>query len=95
MAGSFTGRAVAEIVQKYAGSHPVEVEVMNDHDVINQMELTMSMGETARLLYSTRDWFGRVAQICCLLSTWESIENIVADREERRMSLANLERDQQ
>ena len=32
MTGSFTGRAVAEMVQKYVGSHPVEVEVMNDHD---------------------------------------------------------------
>ena len=30
MTGSFTGRAVAEMVQIYAGSHPVEVEVMND-----------------------------------------------------------------
>ena len=30
MTGSFTGRAVAEMVQKYAGSHPVKVEVMND-----------------------------------------------------------------
>ena len=30
MTGSFTGRAVAEMVQKYASSHPVEVEVMND-----------------------------------------------------------------
>ena len=32
MTGSFTGRAVAEMVQKYAGSHPVDVEVVNDHD---------------------------------------------------------------
>ena len=35
MTGSFTGRAVAEMVQKYAGSHPVEVEVMNDHDMLS------------------------------------------------------------
>ena len=27
MTGSFTGRAVAEMVQKYTGSHPVDVEV--------------------------------------------------------------------
>ena len=30
MTGSFTGRAVAEMIQKYAGAHLVEVEVMND-----------------------------------------------------------------
>ena len=34
MTGSFTGRAVAETIQKYICSHPVEVEVMNNHDVI-------------------------------------------------------------
>ena len=45
MTGSFTGRAVAEMVQKYKGSHPVEVEVMNDHDVIIQFEPTVSVGK--------------------------------------------------
>ena len=35
-----------------------------------------------------------MAQISCLLSTWESIENIVADREEGRARLAELEKDQ-
>ena len=93
MTGSFTGRAVAEMVQKYAGSHPVEVEVMNDHDVIIQLEPTVSVGEAARLLHGTHDWFSQVAQISCLLSTWESIEHIVADREEGRARIAELEKD--
>ena len=35
-----------------------------------------------------------MAQISCLLSTWESIENIVVDREEGRARLAELEKDQ-
>ena len=37
MTWSFTGRAVAKMVQKYSGSHPAEVEVMNDHNVIIQV----------------------------------------------------------
>ena len=94
MTGSFTGRAVAEMVQKYAGSHPVKVEIMNDHDVIIQLEPTVSVGEAARLLHGTHDWFGQVAQISCLLSTQESIEHIVAHREEGRARLAKLEKDQ-
>ena len=92
MAGSFTGRALAEMVQKYAGSHPIGMEVMNDHDVIIQLELTVSVGEAARLLHGTHDWFGQVAQISCLLSTGKSIENIVADREEGRARFAELEK---
>ena len=93
MTGSFTGRAVAKMVQKYTGSHPVEVEVMNDHDVIIQLEPTVSVGEAARLLHGTHDWFGQVAWISCLLSTQESIEHIVVDREEGRARLAELEKD--
>ena len=94
MTGSFTGRAVAEMVQKYAGSHPIEVEVMNDHVVIIHLEPTVSVGEAARLLHGTHDWFGQVAQISSLLSTKESIENIVADRAEGRARLAESEKDQ-
>ena len=95
MTGSFTGKAVAKMVQKYAGSHPVEVEVMNDHDVIIQLEPTVSVGEAARLLHGTHDWFGQVAWISCLLSTQESIEHMAADREEGRARLTELEKDQQ
>ena len=67
---------------------------MNDHDMIIQLEPTVSMGEAARLLHGTHDWFSQVAQISCLLSTWEGIENIVADREEGRARLAEIEKDQ-
>ena len=63
-------------------------------DVIIQLEPTVSVGEAARLLHGTHDWFGQVTQISCLLSTQESIENIVADREEGRARLAKLEKDQ-
>ena len=52
MTGSLTGRADAEMVQKYAGSHPVEVEVMNDRDVIIQLEPTASVGEAGEKLES-------------------------------------------
>ena len=52
------------------------------------MEPTISVGEAARLLHGTHDWFGQVAQISSLLSTWESIENIVADRGEGEVRLA-------
>ena len=67
---------------------------MNDCDAIIQLEPTVSVGEAAQLLHGTHDWFGQVAQISCLLSTWESIEHIVADREEGRARLAELEKDQ-
>ena len=51
-------------------------------------------GKLLDSLHGTHDWFGQVAQISCLLSTRESIEHIVTDREEGRARLAKLERDQ-
>ena len=94
MNGNFTGRAVAEVVHKYTGSNPIEVEVRNDRDVIVQFDGGVSVGEAARLLHGTHDWLGQVVRISCLLSTRESIEGIVDDRERGRSHLADLEWDQ-
>ena len=94
LSGSFTGRSVAEIVNKYARMNPIEVEVMNDRDVIVQLESDVPMAEAARLLHRTHDWFGQVVRISCLLSTRASIEGIMADREQGRARLVGLERDQ-
>ena len=51
-------------------------------------------GEAARLLHRTHDWLGQVVRISCLLSTRESIEGVVDDREKGRSRLAELEKDQ-
>ena len=95
MNGNFTGRAIAEVVQKYTGKNPIEVEVRNEQDAIVQFDNGVSVGEAARLLHGTHDWLGQVVRISCLLSTRESIEGVVDDREKGRSRLAELEKDQQ
>ena len=72
---------MAEVVQKYTGKNPIEVEVRNEQDVIVQFDHGVSVGEAARLLHGTHDWLGQIVRISCLLSTRESIEGIVDDRE--------------
>ena len=94
LSGNFTGRAVAEVVQKYTGKNPIEVEVRNEQDAVVQFDYGVSVGEAARLLHGTHDWLGQVVKINCLLSTRESIEGIVDDRERGRSHLADLEKDQ-
>ena len=95
MNGNFTGRAIAEVVQKYTGKNPIEVEVRNEQDAIVQFDNGVSVGEAARLLHGTHDWLGQVVRISCLLSTRESIEGVVDDREKGRSRLVELEKDQQ
>ena len=82
-------------MQKYTGKNPIEVEVRNEQDAIVQFDNGVSMGEAVRLLHGTHDWLGQVMKINCLLSTRESIEGIVDDREKGRSRLAELEKDQQ
>ena len=94
MNGNFMGCAVAEVVHKYTGSNPIEVEVRNDRDIIVQFDGGVSVGEAARLLHGTHDWLGQVVRISCLLSTRESIEGIVDDQERGRSHLVDLEWDQ-
>ena len=77
-------------MQKYTGKNPIEVEVRNEQDAIVQFDNGVSMGEAARLLHGTHDWLGQVVRISCLLSTRESIEGIVDDREKGRSRLAEL-----
>ena len=82
-------------MQKYTGKNPIEVKVRNEQDAIVQFDNSVSVGEAARLLHGTHDWLGQVVKINCLLSTRESIESIVDDREKGRSRLAELEKDQQ
>ena len=72
--------------------NPVEIEVMNDRVVIVQLEPGASV-EAARLLHGMHNLFGQVARIS-LLCMQQSIQGIVADREEGRTRMAELERDQ-
>ena len=94
ISGNLMGCAVAEVVHKYTGSNPIEVEVRNDRDIIVQFDHGVSVGEAARLLHGTHDWLGQVMRISCLLPTRESIEGIVDDWEKGRNHLADLEWDQ-
>ena len=82
-------------MQKYTGKNPIEVEVRNEQDTIVQFDNGVSVGEAARLLHGTHDWLGQVMKISCLLSTRESTEGIVDDREKGRSRLVELEKDQQ
>ena len=67
ISSNLTGHAVAEVVHKYTGSNPIEVEVRNDRDVIVQFDHEVSVGEAARLLHGTHDWLGQVVRISLLI----------------------------
>ena len=87
----FTARTVVQHVIDLTGQNPVEVDVMNDRDVIVQMEPNTIVAHAAQALYNARLWDGQAAEITCLLSSRQSVVNVVHERDHARQRLQRLE----
>ena len=64
-----TAQTVAQHVIELTGQNPVEIDVMNDHDTIVQMEPETTVVHVAQALYNARLWDGQATEITCLLSS--------------------------
>ena len=73
----FTTHTVAQHVIDLTGQNPVEVDVMNDCDAIVQMEPETTVVHAAQALHNARLWDGQAAEITCLLSSRQSVVNVV------------------
>ena len=92
--GSFTTQAIVLIIQKQNGYHPVDVDVMSDREAVIELESKVRVVEVAQLLHGTHEWDGQLAEISCLLSTQQSIINVVQERENWHARLQQLEDEQ-
>ena len=93
--GMFTARTVAQHVINLTGQNPVEVDLMNDHDAIIQMEPETTVVHTAQALHNARLWDSQAAEITCLLSSRQSVVNVVHERDHARQRLQQLEAETQ
>ena len=75
--GMFTPCTVAQHVIDLTGQNPVGVDVINDHDAIIQMEPETTVVHAAQALHNARLWDGQAAEITCLLSSRQSVVNVV------------------
>ena len=75
--GMFTACTIAQHVIDLTGQNPVEVDVMNDRDAIVQMEPDTTIVHAAQALHNARLWHGQAAEITCLLSSRQSVVNVV------------------
>ena len=91
----FTARTVAQHVIEVTGQNPVEIDVMNDHNVIIQMEPKTTAVHAAQALHNARLWDGQAAEITCLLSSRQSVVNMVHERDHARQHLQQLETETQ
>ena len=91
----FTVHTVVQHVINLTGQNPVEVDVMNDRDVIVQMESDTIVVHAAQALHNARLWDGQAAEITCLLSSRQSVVNVVHERDHARQQLQRLEAETQ
>ena len=80
----FTACTIVQHVIDLTGQNPVEVDVMNDRDVIIQMEPDTIVVHAAQALHNARSWDGQAAEITCLLSSRQSVVNVVHERDHAR-----------
>ena len=73
----FTARTVVQHVIDLTGQNPVEVDIMNDCNVIVQMEPDTIIVHAAQALRNARLWDGQATEITCLLSSRQSVVNVV------------------
>ena len=73
----FTAFAVAQHVIELTGQDPVEVDVMNDCHMIIQMEPETTIVHAAQALHNARLWDSQATEITCLLSSRQSVVNVV------------------
>ena len=80
----FTACTIAQHVINLTGQNPVEVDVMNDPDAIVQMEPNTIIAHAGQALHNARLWDGQAAEITCLLSSRQSVVNVVHERDHAR-----------
>ena len=89
--GMFTACTVMQHVINLTGQNLAEVDVLNDCDTIVQMEQDTTVVHAAQVLHNTRLWDGQATEITCLLSSRQSVVNVVHERDHARQRLQRLE----
>ena len=82
------------MVQRHTGHHPVDVNVMSDQDAVIELEPDVRVGEVAQPLHGTHECDGQPVEISCLLSTQQSVINVVQEHENGCAHLQQLEYEQ-
>ena len=87
----FTACAVAQCVIDLTGQNPVEVDIMNDHNAVVQMECENLVVHVVQALHNARIWDGQTVEITCLLLSRQSVINVVHERDHARQRMQRLE----
>ena len=80
-AGSFTERAVAQLVQRTTGVNPISLTLLGPKEVLLDFEKSVSVVDVALVLHNMSEWDRFKVETSCLMAKWEQLVSMFQERE--------------
>ena len=80
-AGSFTERAVAQLVQRTTGVHPTSLTLLGPKEVLLDFEKSVSVVDVALVLHNMSDWDRFKVETSCLMVKRDQLVNMFQEKE--------------
>ena len=87
----FTAPNTAELIQQVTGTIPINVEVVMDQEAVIELDESVLAVGIAQQMQGSLVWGRYATEVTCLLSSRDSVMNVVRDRETARERLKALE----
>ena len=79
--GSFTERAVAQLVQRTTGFHPTSLTLLGPKEVLLDFKKSVSVVDVVLVLHNMSEWDRFKVETSCLMAKREQLVNMFQERE--------------
>ena len=79
--GSFTERAVTQLVQRTTGVHPTSLTLLGPKEVLLDFEKSVSVVDVALVLHNMSNWERFKVETSCLMAKWDQLVNMFQEKE--------------
>ena len=80
-AGSFTERAIAQLIQRTTGVQPISLTLLGPKEVLLDFEKSVSVVDVALVLHNMSDWDRFKVEASCLMAKREQLIGMYQERE--------------
>ena len=91
--GTFMVRSVVHQILRLTGRNPVDIEVVNDHNAIVQMEPEVGVVPVAQALHTINKWEGFMTEITCLMTSRKNMVGIIKEWDDSHHMLQQHDQD--
>ena len=91
--GTFMARSVAHQIIGLTGRNPADIETVNDHNAIVQMEPEGGVVPVTQALHTSNRWEGFTVEIACLITSCKNMVDIIKAQEDSCHRLQQHEQD--